>query len=943
MKFKVLIPSILFLVFGSCKKEHTKEIDLSGEWRFQIDSLDQGITEKWYTSKLLESVQLPGSMTGNGKGYDVSEKTKWTGQIVDSAWYTAEKYAKYRVEGNVKIPFWLQPDKHYVGTAWYQKEIDIPSSWTTKNIVLTLERPHWETQVWVDNSYVGMQNSLGTPHKYELGNLPAGKHTISIRIDNAINDINPGINAHSITDHTQTNWNGIVGAITLEAKSLVVFKNVKIYPDVAQKKVTIIGAIKNETGANQKIKLRVKAKGIGNNTQSCEEAIKEVEINTEGTFEMDYPMGNDPLLWDEFHPNLYTMSMTLESSMGKDYEEITFGMREFKTKGKRFVINNKPVFLRGTLECAIFPKTGYPATDVASWKRILNIVKAHGLNHMRFHSWCPPEAALVAADELGVYLQIEASTWPNGNSSIGDGYPVDEWLYKETQDILDAYGNHPSFVMMTSGNEPLRRNHKPYLRKYVDHFKKVDNRRLYTGAADRPYLDNLDYYNNSYARIQRWGEGENSIINKRPQTDFDFTYFTDTIPMPYVSHEIGQWCVYPNFKEIPKYTGVLKPKNFEIFKETLEENHMGQLSDSLMLASGKLQALCYKADIEAALRTKGFGGFQLLDLHDFPGQGTALVGVLDAFWDEKGYISPEEYSRFCNETVPLARLKKRVFFNNENLEADIEVAHFGEHALKNASTTWRLTNVSGNVIAQDDFDKRDIPLDNGIQLGKIDVSLNEIATPQKLTLNVNVGDFSNSWDVWVYPFVKKQIDQTQFKVVSSLDKSTISYLEMGGKVLLTSKKGTVNPEKGGDVAVGFSSIFWNTAWTLGEKPHTLGILCNPSHPALAEFPTEYHSNWQWWDAMSHSNAIVLDEFSKDLKPIVQVIDDWFTNRRLGLVFEVKIGKGKLLVSGVDLITNIEHRPEAQQLLFSLKKYMVSDAFKPSVELDIESVLNLYKS
>ncbi|WNH08207.1 hypothetical protein [Thalassobellus suaedae] len=515
-------------------------------------------------------------------------------------------------------------------------------------------------------------------------------------------------------------------------------------------------------------------------------------------------------------------------------------------------------------------------------------------------------------------------------------------MYKETQDILDAYGNHPSFVMMTSGNEPLRRNHKPYLRKYVDHFRKVDNRRLYTGAADRPYLDNLDYYNNSYARIQRWGEGENSIINKRPQTDFDFNYFTDTIPMPYVSHEIGQWCAYPNFKEIPKYTGVLKPKNFEIFKETLEDNHMGQLSDSLMLASGKLQALCYKADIEAALRTKGFGGFHLLDLHDFPGQGTALIGVLDAFWDEKGYISPEEYSRFCNETVPLARLKKRVFFNTENLEAAIEVAHFGELPLKDAITSWRLTNVSGKVIEEGDFKKRDIPLDNGISLGKIDVNLNQIETPQKLILTVSVGDFSNSWDVWVYPFVKKQIDKTQFKVVNALDEATISYLKNGGKVLLTTKKGSVKAEKGGEVAVGFSSIFWNTAWTLGEKPHTLGVLCNPSHSALTEFPTEYHSNWQWWDAMSHSNAIILDEFSPDLKPVVRVIDDWFTNRRLALVFEVKIGEGKLLVSGVDLISDIEDIVEAQQLLYSLKKYIASDAFNPSVELEIESIVNLYK-
>ncbi|MDO3695242.1 glycoside hydrolase family 2 TIM barrel-domain containing protein [Wenyingzhuangia sp. chi5] len=942
MKFLKLTIILIALSISSCTNKDVTEIDLSGTWQFKIDSLNQGVSQKWYIQKLTEEVNLPGSMTENDKGNDISLNTKWTGQIVDSAWYYNEKYAKYRDSKNLKIPFWLQPNKHYVGVAWYQKEFEVSKDWQSKAVELTLERPHWETKVWIDDHYIGMQNSLGTSHNYNLGVLEPGTHTLSIRIDNAIHKINPGINAHSITDHTQTNWNGIVGDIKLEAKPIIAFQHVKIFPDVTNKKVKVTGKIKNTTGENQSVKFEIKVVGVGENNHQLETIDQEIEIDSEGDFTMDYAMGDDVLLWDEFNPNLYKMELALKSQYGTDYKGINFGMREFKAKGTQFVMNGKPIFLRGTLECAVFPITGYPSTDINDWKRILNIIKDHGLNHVRFHSWCPPEAAFNAADELGVYIQAEASTWPNGNSSIGNGNPVDEWLYKETQDILDAYGNHPSFVMMTSGNEPLRVNHKPYLRKYVNHFRKQDNRRLYTGAADRPYLDNLDYYNNSYARIQRWGEGLNSIINKSPQTDFDYNYFIDTIPMPYVSHEIGQWCAYPNYKEMSKYTGVLKPKNFEIFKESLENNHLGYLADSLLLASGKLQALCYKADIEAALRTKGFGGFQLLGLSDFPGQGTALVGVLDAFWEEKGYISPEEFRRFCNETVPLARLKKRIFLNNENFEASVEVAHFGKNKLVQASSTWELINVKGDVVFKGAFDKKDIPLNNGIPLGHIKKDLTSIKSPEKLTLVVHVNNFSNSWDVWVYPSEKEKINEKEVKVVNKLDTKTISYLENGGNVLLNLTKGSIKPEKGGSVGIGFSSIFWNTAWTLGEKPHTLGVLCNPNHPALAEFPTEYHSNWQWWDAMSHSNAIILDEFTPNLKPIVRVVDDWFTNRSLGLVFEVKIGKGKLIVSGVDLTTDLKNRPEAQQLLYSLKKYMISEDFNPAVTLEIKSIIDLYK-
>jgi hypothetical protein len=615
-------------------------------------------------------------------------------------------------------------------------------------------------------------------------------------------------------------------------------------------------------------------------------------------------------------------------------------MRDFKAEGTVFTVNERPLYLRGTLECAIFPKTGYPPTDVDSWKRIYKIIKAHGLNHMRFHSWCPPEAAFTAADEMGVYIQAEASAWL---ANLGDGTPVDKWLYKEGEAIINAYGNHPSFVLMTYGNEPSGEHHKEYLTKYVDHFKNFDNRRLYTSGAGYPYLDNMDYYNHRGPRIQGWNENLKSVINaKAPQTEFDWRKFINKTPMPYVSHEMGQWCVYPNFKEMSKYTGVLKPKNFEIFKESLEENGMIKLADSFLLASGKLQTLCYKADIEAALRTKNMAGFQLLDLHDFPGQGTALVGVLDAFWDEKGYVSPEEFSQFSGKTVPLARLKKRVFSNTDTLNVSVEVAHYGKEALKNITPKWELLNSDKRIFAQGNFEETNIPIGNGIALGAINYILSEVNKPQKLTLTVHVEDFKNTWDLWVYPSKKEPIPtENNFKVASKLDANTLDYLQSGGSVLLNITKGDITSEYGGDIGIGFSSIFWNTSWTKEQKPHTLGILCNPEHPALAKFPTEYHSNWQWWDAMSHSNVIIFDDMP-ELNPIVRVIDDWFKNRKTALIFEAKVGNGKLLFSGIDLHTNIEKRLEAQQLLYSLKSYIASDAFSPETTIETNQLKKLLK-
>jgi hypothetical protein len=431
----------------------------------------------------------------------------------------------------------------------------------------------------------------------------------------------------------------------------------------------------------------------------------------------------------------------------------------------------------------------------------------------------------------------------------------------------------------------------------------------------------------------------NSSINKEPPTtDFDFREIISKYDKPVVSHEIGQWCAYPNFKEIKKYTGVLRAKNFEIFQETLRENHMGDQAGDFLMASGKLQVLCYKADIEAALRTPGMAGFELLDLHDFPGQGTALVGVLDPFWQEKGYVSAKEYSRFCNSTVPLARMKSRVFVNNEEFSADIEVAHFGAIPMEGIVPMWRVRNAEGKTIASGSLNPADIPISNSCSLGSIHVPLAGVASATKLNLEVSIRGFSNDWDFWVYPAALPEADDKDLLVAHELNGEVEQALAAGGKVLLLPDTSRINST----VPPGFSSIFWNTAWTSKQPPHTLGILCNPQHPALKYFPTEYHSNWQWWDLITNSRAMVLDSLPPPFRPVVQVVDDWFTNRKLALVFEARVGKGKILICCIDLNKDLDRRPVARQLLLSLMKYVTSRQFSPKQELSLALLRSLFK-
>ena len=914
------------LLCFSCSQQ-TDKIDLAGSWTFSTDSMD------W--SRVIE---LPGSMASNGLGEDIAVGTDWTGGIVDSSYFFKPSYAKYREAGNIKVPFWLQPVKYYKGKAWYQKEVVIPDSWEGKDISLFLERCHWESRLYIDGKEIGMQNALGAPHRYDLtGKLSAGKHVLMLCVDNRVKNIDPGENSHSISDHTQGNWNGVVGDMFLEVKPEVNVSSVKIMPERLAKKVSVSASLMNRYEKDANVVLEMT---VGNEKVQQQCTLKPGENQVV----MSLAMKGDIKCWDEFSPSLYDLKLSVkdaESGETDIYAE-RFGFRDVKVKDGKLTINDRRLFLRGTLDCAVFPKTGFPPTDVESWKKIYTTCRQHGLNHVRFHSWCPPEAAFVAADEMGMYLEIECSSWANQSTTIGDGGDLDRFIWEESERIVREFGNHPSFCMMMYGNEPAGKGSNAYLTNFVTTWKERDARRLYCSGAGWPNLPVNDFLSDSNPRIQAWGQGVKSIINAQaPRTDYDWSEYIGRFQQPMVSHEIGQWCVYPNFKEMAKYDGVMRPRNFEIFQETLAENGMAHLADSFLLASGKLQALCYKADIEAALRTKDFGGFQLLGLSDFPGQGTALVGVLDAFWEEKGYIRPEEYRRFCNSTVPLLRLPKLIYTNQETVKGSLEVAHFGSAPLEVTSTAWTLKTKEGKTIASGKLAHQPVGIGNCIPLGQLEIPLDKVDVPSCLTLEATLGDYANSWHIWVYPAaVQKVADEAQLLMTDRLDAKALQRLQEGGSVLLSLRKGSLPAEAGGEVEIGFSSIFWNTSWTLGQAPHTLGILCNPAHPALSEFPTEYYSDYQWWDAMSYSSAIETAKIDKNLKPIVRVIDDWFTNRPLALLFEVKVGKGKLLVSGVDFWQNMDKRVEAKQLLYSLKKYMCSDNFKPILNVCPQGLLVL---
>jgi hypothetical protein len=491
--------------------------------------------------------------------------------------------------------------------------------------------------------------------------------------------------------------------------------------------------------------------------------------------------------------------------------------------------------------------------------------------------------------------------------------------------------------MMAAGNEPGGKNQAKYLTDFVNYWKAKDKRRVYTGASvgmNWPLIPENEFMVKSGARGLSW-------LTTEPESISTYGAAIKEFNVPYISHEMGQWCAFPNFLEIKKYRGVYRARNLELFEEDLKDHGMLERAGDFLFSAGRLQALCYKAEIEKALRTPGLAGFQLLGLQDFPGQGTALVGVVDAFWDEKSYIQARQFNRFCNATVPLASFSKFVFTNNEMVEADVQLFHFGKIELKNVMVTWTLKNDQGALLQSGAFPVQSFSRGANQPVGQINVSLADISIASRLTLEVLIDKtpIANDWNIWVYPANLPEQKADNIYHCTTFDAKAEEILNNGGKVFLNAAGKVV---KGKEIAMHFAPVFWNTSWFKMRPPHTTGLLISEKHPLFSDFPTASHSDYQWWGVIKNSQVMHLEDFPKGFTPLVQPIDTWFMNRKLAMILECKVGNGKLIISSADLSATSSH-PSCRQLFFSITNYMGTTKFNPDQHVSAEMLKDLFRS
>lgn len=906
---------LCLLHFTACTQAN--RMDLSGTWTVRLDSTDVGQKESWYGHLYDAAITLPGTTDMAGLG------------------------TPCRLEPELKKPQLLHLARaySYIGPAWYSREIDVPAGWKGKQLILHLERVLWDSQVWIDGLKVdGHEESLTTPHRYNLTPYikESGKHILTIRIDNRKrHDISVKELAHAYTEDTQVKWNGILGDMYMEAQDKIYIEDVQLYPDAETHELKAVVSVCNMTDEECEVGLGLNVTGKSDKKEWGKLDKEVVLTKGRSQIELKCRLDDKTPMWSEFNPYLCLVDVKMAANGMASQKSSSFGLRGLERKGNKLVLNGNPLFLRGTLECCIFPLTGTPPTDKASWEKVFGAAREYGMNHLRFHSWCPPEAAFEAADEMGFYLQVELPLW---TVTLGkEKVETIEFLRSEARRISRAYGNHPSFCFWSLGNE-LQHDFE-VLKDMLAEIKAADDRHLYTTTSftfekgHGTWPEPLDDFFVTQWTDKGWMRGQGVFNTQMPSFDKDFEQAVEGMEVPAITHEVGQYSVYPDLSEISKYTGTLIPLNFMAVKNDLQAKGRLDKAPLYLEASGKLAAILYKEEVERALKTAGISGFQLLDLHDFPGQGTALVGLLNAFWESKGVISGPAFREFCSPVVPLLRFPKAVYTNNEQFVAELDVCNYGQSELDNQKMVWTVKHGDKEIAASHIITERLVVGHNG-DLGKITFPLNGIekATRLEVCVSLEGTEYRNRWSIWVYP-ENVALEWGDVKYTRSYNQA-LALLAKGEKVLFNPDWRTTKGIEGK-----FVPVFWSPVH-FPNQAGTMGVLCNPRHAALQDFPTDMHTDWQWWDLNINSTTLDVDSLQGGTA-VVEMVDNFVNNRRLASLYEGRVGEGKLVIATFDLEKSLQNRPVARQMLSSILNYMNGANFEPAPLSGFEKMKDVF--
>ena len=954
---------------------------LNGKWHVVLEDGTTG------------QMDLPGTLDENGIGHRDVGANQWHPDAVLGN-------AAGEIDKDAPIATRFTRRHTYEGEARISRKITVPDYGTDRLFVLAERARALRLLVDGEACAVFRQGTLSTPYIFELTGAAPGEHEFTFLSDNSY----PGMPKAAIcyssaaTDETQTNWNGILGECSMYTRPQNFIDSLRVYPRAVKKEeknkaggYVLDVCVELAPGAKKvykdaKIILQSEALAAGEleDTQTLTEIIsysgeglaeagtdKEENPKTMEIWFRDLPLRENVKLWDEDEGNLYEMAVTLDNGMSAEDKggstaecRTRFGIRSFGDNGSgRLALNGRAIFLRGEANCAEYPETGHPPMTIPEWKEMLLKYRSYGINFVRFHSHCEPEAAFAAADELGMLLQPELSHWdPKDAFGTEESY---RYYRAELVDLLKTYANHPSFVMLTLGNELQAQDEgRERMRELVRTAKRMDPTRLYANGSNAFYGEEgcdpeSDFYTSQSCKdvvIRGTFSGMRGYLNENyPSADRTYDEAMAEIrkeyQKPVFSFEVGQFEVLPDFEELESFHGISDPVNLKLIKKRVEERGLLPTWEKYVEATGELSRLAYREEIEAAMRTRELSGISLLGLQDFPGQGTALVGMMNSHLEPKPYdfARPERFREFFQECRILVKLPHYTYEAGERLIAEVEAANFGKRNIEGVFC-WTLAGKK-SVSENGNCEPAEIKSKNTViatgedteiticrpgsytEVGSLDIPLDFVEKNTALTLKVRIGDSISAYPIWVYrkttPVCPENVYETR-----AFDVKTREILQNGGRVYLSpdaDKESLPN-----SIKTQFTTDFWSVG-TFADQEGGMGQLIDTEHPIFKEFPTDFHTDWQWW-IMATKRAVILPH---PMKTIITEMDSYAFLRPMAQMIEFRCLNGKVLLSTMELHKSQQY-PEVRALQASIYTYLSGENFEPAEEITEEELSMLVR-
>lgn len=889
---------------------------LPHQWRYQLDRHNVGLKEGWYAKQLpLDCINFPGTTASNQIGDKLSITPNLTKESIKC----------------------LREGYSYQGVVWYQTTLQVDYE-KDEDVILFLERVMFESTIFIDGIEVGKCDSLSTPHQYQLTEYltPSKEHVITIRINNDdVRNIGPYASAYTID--TQTIWNGIVGRMELQVVPILRIKNLQTEVCLKEDLLNICFDVNCTRDISKEVTVQVQIK----DEERVVSIRDKVVVISKGNIGVSVSkmIQQEIELWDEFNPKLYQVVIIILDS-NEDVlatTAYTTGFRSIDNKDCHINMNGIPRFLRGNTDCCIYPLTGYPPMDIAKWEEVLGATKEAGFNHVRFHSFCPPQAAFEVADKLGMYFQIEGPVWMDNwmNFTVGCRKEHYEYLPAEAKRIIREYGHHPSFCIFSNGNE--LNGDFTLLEDIIKSTRDINKNILYTSTTN--WERQINTQDDLYIAQSIDGNGIRGqfyLDSLVKGAKLDFSEVLTHMPIPVISHEVGQYVVYPNVNEITKFKGVLQPLNYIAIQNDLIEKGLLPYLSKFVKASGRLSYSLYKAEMEAALRTKKLAGVQLLGLQDFPGQSTATIGLYDCFFDCKEFTTPREIRSFCNSTVVIANYDKNTYSTKEDISIEFLTAHYGNLPIENALIEIRVTNYNEELLFTQTVPMEVVPI--GLtRVARITLPFtNKLTGRSEIIIQSCIKDISewNKWNIWVY---EPGVDRVVFdNCYTSWNNEIIDKLENGEKVIIFPPSSSVR-----EVCPStYFPVFWSPVHFTSKDP--CGMIIENTHPLFSHYFTcKSYADIEWKNILEHSIGINIDEL-KELVPLTMYVPNFYNNHKVTNLFEANVLNGKVIVCSINFENTSIQYPEMMYLEYALYRYYESKEFIPMETIKLEKLSSLFQ-